>query len=120
MKVVFFCFFNGHINFIHVCVHWDRAWEIYPEKKSVLWNYDALDLHMHLYSNFCLHVRTLTHTASQDLNAENSSLGDILEESDWDVNSDVAMATEGRGGALMKRSLQSEKEIRYITKKKCL
>ena len=80
--------------------------------KSVLWNYDAVDLHMHLYSNFCLHVCTLTHTASQDLNAENSSLGDILEESDWDVNSDVAMATEGRGGALMKRSLQSEKEIR--------
>lgn len=54
--------------------------------------------------------------ASQDLNAENSSLGDILEESDWDVNSDVAMATEGRGGALMKRSLQAEKEIRYVTK----
>ena len=50
------------------------------------------------------------------MNAENSSLGDILEESDWDVNSDVAMATEGRGGALMKRSLQSEKEIRYATK----
>ena len=66
------------------------------------------------------HTLTLTHTASQDLNAENSSLGDILEESDWDVNSDVAMATEGRGGALMKRSLQSEKEIRYITKKKYL
>ena len=55
---------------------------------------------------------THTHTASQDLNAENSSMGDILEESDWDVNSDIAMATDGRGGALMKRSLQTEKEIR--------
>ena len=67
----------------------------------------------------CIYTHTHTHThtphtftASQDLNAENSSLGDILEESDWDVNSDVAMATEGRGRALMKRSLQSEKEIR--------
>ena len=51
--------------------------------------------------------------ASQDFNAENSSLGEVLEESDWDVNSDVAMATDGRGGPLVKRSLQSEKEIRY-------
>ena len=57
-----------------------------------------------------MHTHTLT--ASQDLNAENSSLGDVLEESDWDVNSDVAMATEGRGGGIMKRSLRSEKEIR--------
>ena len=51
-------------------------------------------------------------SASLDLNIDNSSLGDILEESDWDMNTDVTMATDGRGRVLMKRSLQTEKEIR--------
>ena len=97
---------------------------MYPEKKNLFYGimmhltftYICTQTFAYMYAHS--HTLTLTHTASQDLNAENSSLGDILEESDWDVNSDVAMATEGRGGALMKRSLQSEKEIRYITKKK--
>ena len=52
--------------------------------------------------------------ASQDLNVENSSLGDILEETEWDINSDVTIATDGRCGTSGKRSLQAEKEIRYI------
>ena len=57
----------------------------------------------------------LSLSASQDLNAEESSLGDVLEEeTEWDVNSDVTIATDVRGGSLTKRSLQTEKEIRYI------
>ena len=46
-----------------------------------------------------------------DLNGENSSLGDILEESDWELNSDVAMATV-RNQVTVRGSTEAEKEIR--------
>ncbi len=39
-------------------------------------------------------------------------MGDILEESDWDLNSEVAVAT-GTGGMLVRGSSTAEKEIRY-------
>ena len=39
-------------------------------------------------------------------------MGDILEESDWDFNSEVAVAT-GVGGILLRGSSRAEKEIRY-------
>ena len=50
--------------------------------------------------------------ASLDLNVESSSMGDILEESDWDLNSEVAVAT-GAMGMLVRGSSRAEKEIRY-------
>ncbi|XP_064397549.1 guanine nucleotide exchange factor subunit RIC1-like [Halichondria panicea] len=54
-------------------------------------------------------------SSSADLNtgAENSSLGDIMEESDWELNSVVAMAT-GENRPPVKGSSQAEKEIRYF------
>ncbi len=52
------------------------------------------------------------YAASADLNTvENSSLGDIMEESDWELNSVVVMAT-GETRVAVKGSTQAEKEIR--------
>ena len=47
--------------------------------------------------------------ASLDLGG--SSSGDIMEESDWEFNSEVAIAT-GTGGVLLRGSSSAEKEIR--------
>lgn len=51
--------------------------------------------------------------SSLDLNLESSSAGDIMEESDWDLNSEVAVAT-GVGGVLLRGSSRAEKEIRCV------
>lgn len=51
-------------------------------------------------------------TASGDLNTgECSSLGDIMEESDWELNSVVAMAAS-EGQVVTRGSTQAEKEVR--------
>ena len=65
--------------------------------------------HTHIHTSTCAFFFSL---ASVDLNAESSSLGDIAEESDLEVYSDVNMATE-KGGSSLKGSAQAEKEIRY-------
>ena len=66
---------------------------------------------MHALIGVCVCVCVCT--ASLDLNVENSSLGDILEESDWELNSEVTTTT-GAAGMLTRGSPRAEKEIRYV------
>ena len=68
--------------------------------------------HPHTHTHTHTHTpHTHTYVASVDLHAESSSLGDILEESDWELNSDVAMATV-RNRVTVRGSTEAEKEIR--------
>ena len=54
---------------------------------------------------------TPTCTASVDLQVDASSLGDILEEADWDLGTEVPMTTTPVG---IKGPAQAEKEIRCV------
>lgn len=50
--------------------------------------------------------------ALNDLQADTSSLGDIMEESDWEVESDVGVLGSSGSQLPTKGSAQAEKEIR--------
>ena len=51
-------------------------------------------------------------SAPNELPGDTSSLGDIMEESDWEVNSDLGLLGSPIGLTPTKGSAQAEKEIR--------
>ena len=59
-------------------------------------------------------LHTLLLIASMDMHVEQGSIGDVLDETEWDVAPDNAVVSIQTNMALKKVLLQTESEIRYM------
>ena len=79
--------------------------------KGVVWARDCV-IHQLDCLTTCVCTICQQFPAAGELPGDTSSLGDIMEESDWEMDSDLAILNSPMGTTPTKGSAQAEREIR--------